>query len=204
MAASIYIAFGNYKAGSFKVKTPVDKLLEAGFGWVKGTPEYAVRLLGYLEILGAIGVVLAPIAAIAEFSIGKPFAVAAAAAGCGRSTDREPDAAHERLLQRRDIKRQAPILGKLPDDVLHDGIQIGGGMVMVPFMTLYLDYKGFGPDSIIKVAIATSLASILFIVAGFAFKVSAVPFQFWAPDTYEGAPTPVTATIAPESMPSAT
>ena len=35
-------------------------------------------------------------------------------------------------------------------------------MIMVPFMTLYLDYKGFGPDAIIKVAIATSLASILF------------------------------------------
>ncbi len=39
---------------------------------------------------------------------------------------------------------------------------IGGGMVMVPFMTLYLDFKGFGPDAVIKVAIATSLASILF------------------------------------------
>lgn len=39
---------------------------------------------------------------------------------------------------------------------------IGGGMVMVPFMTLYLDYKGFGADAVIKVAIATSLASILF------------------------------------------
>ena len=39
---------------------------------------------------------------------------------------------------------------------------IGGGMVMVPFMTLYLDYKGFGPDLVMKVAIATSLASILF------------------------------------------
>ncbi|MFM8547040.1 MAG: sulfite exporter TauE/SafE family protein [Betaproteobacteria bacterium] len=39
---------------------------------------------------------------------------------------------------------------------------IGGGMVMVPFMTLYLDYKGFSADAVIKVAIATSLASILF------------------------------------------
>lgn len=39
---------------------------------------------------------------------------------------------------------------------------IGGGMVMVPFMTLYLDYKGFAADAVIKVAIATSLASILF------------------------------------------
>src|SRR4029077_10705780 len=33
-------------------------------------------------------------------------------------------------------------------------------------------------------------------LVGFAFKVSAVPFQFWAPDTYEGAPTPVTAFLS--------
>jgi NADH-quinone oxidoreductase subunit N len=31
---------------------------------------------------------------------------------------------------------------------------------------------------------------------GFAFKVSAFPFQFWAPDTYEGAPVPVAAFLA--------
>jgi NADH-quinone oxidoreductase subunit N len=37
---------------------------------------------------------------------------------------------------------------------------------------------------------------ILFIIVGFAFKVSAVPFHFWAPDTYEGAPTPVTAFLS--------
>jgi NADH-quinone oxidoreductase subunit N len=41
-----------------------------------------------------------------------------------------------------------------------------------------------------------AFAAILFIVAGFAFKVSAVPFQFWAPDTYQGAPVPVTAFLA--------
>jgi len=34
---------------------------------------------------------------------------------------------------------------------------------------------------------------IVFIVAGLAFKVSAVPFHMWTPDVYEGAPTPVTA-----------
>jgi NADH-quinone oxidoreductase subunit N len=39
-------------------------------------------------------------------------------------------------------------------------------------------------------------ASILFVVVGFAFKVSAFPFQFWAPDTYEGAPVPVAAFLA--------
>jgi NADH-quinone oxidoreductase subunit N len=39
-------------------------------------------------------------------------------------------------------------------------------------------------------------ASIFFVVAGFAFKVSAFPFQFWAPDTYEGSPVPVAAFLA--------
>lgn len=40
---------------------------------------------------------------------------------------------------------------------------------------------------------------IVFIVVGFAFKVSAVPFHTWAPDTYEGAPTPVTSFLAVSS-----
>ena len=39
-------------------------------------------------------------------------------------------------------------------------------------------------------------AAILFVVVGFAFKVSAFPFQFWAPDTYEGSPVPVAAFLA--------
>jgi NADH-quinone oxidoreductase subunit N len=38
--------------------------------------------------------------------------------------------------------------------------------------------------------------AVLFVVVGFAFKVSAVPFHTWAPDTYEGAPTPVTAFLS--------
>ena len=37
---------------------------------------------------------------------------------------------------------------------------------------------------------------IVFILIGFAFKVSAVPFHNWAPDTYEGAPTPITAFLS--------
>lgn len=36
-------------------------------------------------------------------------------------------------------------------------------------------------------------AGILLIMVGLAFKVSAVPFHFWAPDVYEGAPTVITA-----------
>jgi NADH-quinone oxidoreductase subunit N len=40
---------------------------------------------------------------------------------------------------------------------------------------------------------------IILVVVGFAFKVSAVPFHTWAPDTYEGAPTPITAFLAVSS-----
>jgi NADH-quinone oxidoreductase subunit N len=41
--------------------------------------------------------------------------------------------------------------------------------------------------------------AIVFMIIGFAFKVSAVPFHTWAPDTYEGAPTPVAAFLATAS-----
>ena len=37
------------------------------------------------------------------------------------------------------------------------------------------------------------VVGLVFIVAGLAFKLSAVPFHMWTPDVYEGAPTPVTA-----------
>lgn len=37
------------------------------------------------------------------------------------------------------------------------------------------------------------LFGIVFVIAGLAFKVSAVPFHMWTPDVYEGSPTPVTA-----------
>lgn len=40
------------------------------------------------------------------------------------------------------------------------------------------------------------LVGLVLIVAGLGFKVAAVPFHMWAPDVYEGAPTPVTAYLA--------
>jgi NADH-quinone oxidoreductase subunit N len=40
------------------------------------------------------------------------------------------------------------------------------------------------------------VVGLVFIVAGFSFKISAVPFHMWTPDVYEGAPTPVTALLS--------
>lgn len=43
---------------------------------------------------------------------------------------------------------------------------------------------------------AVHALAVVFVIVGFAFKVSAVPFHTWAPDTYEGAPTPITAFLS--------
>jgi NADH-quinone oxidoreductase subunit N len=43
---------------------------------------------------------------------------------------------------------------------------------------------------------AGAVIGLVFVAAGIAFKISAVPFHMWTPDVYEGAPTPVTAFFA--------
>jgi len=40
------------------------------------------------------------------------------------------------------------------------------------------------------------LMGIILLIAGFGFKIAAVPFQMWVPDVYEGAPTPITAFLS--------
>jgi NADH-quinone oxidoreductase subunit N len=43
---------------------------------------------------------------------------------------------------------------------------------------------------------ALAATAVVLVVAGFAFKVSAVPFHFWTPDTYEGAPVAIAAFLS--------
>ncbi len=40
------------------------------------------------------------------------------------------------------------------------------------------------------------IVGIVLLIAGFGFKIAAVPFQMWVPDVYEGAPTPITAFLS--------
>src|SRR5439155_23224680 len=44
---------------------------------------------------------------------------------------------------------------------------------------------------------AMLLAGLALLIVGLGFKIAAVPCHMWAPDVYDGAPTPVTAIIAP-------
>ncbi len=46
------------------------------------------------------------------------------------------------------------------------------------------------------VASPALVLGIVLLVAGFGFKIAAVPFQMWVPDVYEGAPTPITAYLS--------
>ena len=41
------------------------------------------------------------------------------------------------------------------------------------------------------VALPLAIGTLILVMVGFGFKISVVPFHFWAPDVYEGAPTPV-------------
>ncbi len=48
----------------------------------------------------------------------------------------------------------------------------------------------------ILVASPALLLGMVLLIAGFGFKIAAVPFQMWVPDVYEGAPTPITAYLS--------
>jgi NADH-quinone oxidoreductase subunit N len=78
---------------------------------------------------------------------------------------------------------------------------LSSGMLLYGISLIY----GFtGSTSFAAIAAATHGAApglgvifgIVFLIAGLAFKVSAVPFHMWTPDVYEGSPTPVTAYFA--------
>jgi NADH-quinone oxidoreductase subunit N len=66
-----------------------------------------------------------------------------------------------------------------------------GGTAFVQISRALLDGKAGEVGTVI---------GLVFVVAGLAFKISAVPFHMWTPDVYEGAPTPVTAmfSVAPK------
>ncbi|MFM6978206.1 MAG: DoxX family protein [Micrococcales bacterium] len=60
----VWAALTFWKAGNFKLKGNKEAFAAAGFGWAAKTPIGVIRVIGFLEVLGAIGVVLAPAAAL--------------------------------------------------------------------------------------------------------------------------------------------
>ncbi|MVA98899.1 NADH-quinone oxidoreductase subunit NuoN [Nitratireductor sp. CAU 1489] len=78
---------------------------------------------------------------------------------------------------------------------------LSSGMLLYG-MSLVYGYTGHtGFDEIAAVLSGSErqlglVFGLVFVLAGLAFKISAVPFHMWTPDVYEGAPTPVTAFFA--------
>ncbi|MDQ4025335.1 MAG: NADH-quinone oxidoreductase subunit N, partial [Actinomycetota bacterium] len=101
-------------------------------------------------------------------------------------------------LRKRDVKSNEAALKFFLFGVLSSAVMLYG-MSLVYGVTgeVRLDaireaLQGRGGDPIV-------VMSVFFVVVGFAFKISAVPFHFWAPDTYEGAPSPVAAFLSTAS-----
>jgi hypothetical protein len=76
---SALTAFTFFKAGSMKAKASEETLLAAGMGWVQGRMGFT-RLVAWLEILGAIGIIAGPVGAwVTNFEWSKWTGVAAGA-----------------------------------------------------------------------------------------------------------------------------
>ncbi|EJF87877.1 NADH-quinone oxidoreductase subunit N [Bartonella vinsonii subsp. arupensis OK-94-513] len=82
------------------------------------------------------------------------------------------------------------VLGALSSGLLLYGISLLYGFTgQIGFHEIALALKGES----LQLGV---IFGIVFILAGLAFKISAVPFHMWTPDVYEGAPTPITAFFA--------
>jgi NADH-quinone oxidoreductase subunit N len=87
------------------------------------------------------------------------------------------------------------ILGGVSSALLLYGISLIFGLsgttflkdIKIPLITKFLIYQKNDPALIL---------SLIFFIAGFGFKLALVPFHMWAPDVYEGAPTPITAFLS--------
>ena len=73
------------------------------------------------------------------------------------------------------------------------------GMSMLYGLTGEVTFAGLAATTGSLVDEPMMVISVLALIVGFGFKTSAVPFHLWAPDTYEGAPTPITAYLSVNS-----
>lgn len=83
------------------------------------------------------------------------------------------------------------VLGALSSGMLLYGVSLIYGFAgTIEFDVLATTMKGDDAPNI------GLIVGLVFLLAGLAFKISAVPFHMWTPDVYEGSPTPVTAFFA--------
>lgn len=88
------------------------------------------------------------------------------------------------------------LLSAMSSAVLLYGMALTYGFTGTSELTIILDRIGSSFDSTTPFGSSAMFLGVILIVAGFGFKIAAVPFQMWVPDVYEGAPTPITAYLS--------
>ena len=89
------------------------------------------------------------------------------------------------------------IYGAFSSGIMLYGLSILFGLTgTTKFFEMQNAISSLGSDSNLAL-----ILSVVFIMVGFGYKISAVPFHFWTPDVYEGSPTTITAylSVAPKA-----
>jgi NADH-quinone oxidoreductase subunit N len=172
--------FGSFGKGVIFIASAV--AIIAAHGWFERDaehgPEYSVLVL--LTALG--GAVMVSATSLITLYIGLELLSLSSyvLASYRRSDERSAEAGLKYF-----------VLGALASGILLYGISLLYGF------TGTMSFPGiaaaFGREGVPSIGL---LFGLVFVLAGVAFKVSAVPFHMWTPDVYEGAPTPVTAFFA--------
>ncbi len=90
------------------------------------------------------------------------------------------------------------VLGSLASGMMLFGMSLIYGFTgTINFAEIAEVLAVIGDGKLINLLVSYGLVTgLVFLLVGFCFKISAVPFHMWTPDVYEGAPTPVTAFFA--------
>ena len=149
----------------------------AAHGWFDGDHEHSAEY-AVLIVFAAVGMsVMVSATSLISLYVGLELqSLAAYVLAAYRRTDERSAEAGLKYF----------VLGALASGILLYGISLLYGFTgTVSFNGLAAAF-GRGAPSL------GLLFGLVFVLAGLAFKISAVPFHMWTPDVYEGAPTPVT------------
>ena len=177
VAADLFASFG--KAIIFPAAAVA---IIAAHGWFERGTEHASEY-AVLIVFAAVGMSVMVSATSLDFAL-------------RRSRAAEPRRLRARLLSPHATSARPKaglkyfVLGALASGILLYGISLLYGFTGTTNFTGLAAAFGRGAPSL------GLLFGLVFVLAGLAFKSSAVPFHMWTPDVYEGAPTPVTTFFA--------
>jgi NADH-quinone oxidoreductase subunit N len=223
IALMMVAAFGGRRSGGFTAWASVAVLIAATFALV-GPPTHAGGVFGGLitaDLFGSFGkaiIFVASAVAIiaahgwferdtehgAEYSVLILFSALGGAVMVSATSlvtlyvglELQSLSAYVLASYRRTDERSAEaglkyfVLGALASGILLYGISLLYGF------TGTMNFNGIAAAFARDGSSLGLLFGLVFVLAGIAFKISAVPFHMWTPDVYEGAPTPVTAFFA--------